>query len=131
MVNKEVLSMTEMWQPQKSKKYREDQIVEMLYELSGNKSAYTLNRDKLDIVHSFNESVKVEQSEIINLVIPEGTRNRLDVKVGDPNLRLCYGTTKCYRVRIVAMANKFPGFLSFSRFYPVSFLNPAAVISNE
>ena len=53
----------------------------------------------------------------------------LDVNVGEDNLKLCVMDSKCHKVRIIAMANKFPGFGGFSRFYPYAFMQPQAILT--
>jgi ABC-type antimicrobial peptide transport system permease subunit len=64
------------------------------------------------------------------LILPEGTRQFLNIEVGKPNLKLCNNNRKqCYKTRVVALANKFPGMLQFSSFPSISYLNPDSAIS--
>jgi hypothetical protein len=72
-------------------------------------------------------------SQIINVIIAEGVRDNLDVEIGHPNLKLCIscysGKKFCFRTRVIIMANKYPGFLKFSKYKPISYMSPVAVVS--
>lgn len=61
-----------------------------------------------------------KHSQIINIIVPEGIRNTLDINVGDPNLKLCTeDLLHCFRARVVMTTKKFPGFDSSSYQYVV------------
>lgn len=75
-----------------------------------------------------------QNKQIINLIVPESVYKALDVTIGKANQKLCFdrnGIPYCYRARIVAMARKFPAFVSFSRYYPFSFTSPDAIITTD
>lgn len=58
---------------------------------------------------------QAKESQIINIVVPEGLRNTLDITVGKSNLRLCTkDNLHCFRTRVVMTNKKFPGFDSSS-----------------
>lgn len=68
-----------------------------------------------------------KDTAILNIIIPEGTRNRLDISVGEDNLRLC-SHLKCIKVRVVMTVQKFPGFEASS--YPfIQFLSPSILVT--
>ena len=63
-------------------------------------------------------SDEAKESQIINIVVPEGIRNTLDITVGKSNLRLCTkDNLHCFRTRVVMTNKKFPGFDSSSYQY--------------
>ena len=92
-------------------------------------SNFTLKRDKDHLVTMndeeegpFYETDDV-QSQIINLIVPEGTKMYLGLHLQDPNLKLCWDQLgKCYRARVVVFAQKFPGHAKFSKYYQVNFI---------
>lgn len=55
----------------------------------------------------------------------------MSIKVGESNLKLCNSIDRslCYKTRVVALANKFPGFIFFSEFFPMVGFKADAVIS--
>ena len=62
--------------------------------------------------------------------MPEATRNYLNFKIGDKDLKLCMnGYGKCYRARIAVIASKFPGFAKFAKHYQLNFLKPQLLIN--
>jgi hypothetical protein len=80
-----------------------------------------INEKKTDKYYEEEEKL----SEVINIVIPEGTRNYLDLTIGDENLKLCHTHVgKCYRAKVVVMASKFPGFSLFSKHYQINYAYP-------
>lgn len=73
-----------------------------------------------------------DETQIINIIIPEGSRNYLGVEVGKPNLKLCINkNNQCYKARVIAMAKKFPGFQNFASFYPINFLGPEGIVCKD
>ena len=138
------LESTEMWQPyqnndQKQQSYYEPtQILDMMYRLQDDEKLTKFNRvrDERNIIDmtfpgrfnaSFDQFYQFEdkQSQIINIIIPEGTRSTLDITVGRENLQLCTKDLHfCFRTRVVMTTRKFPGFAS-SSYQFISFTKPS------
>ena len=66
---------------------------------------------------------------MINIIIPEGTRDRMDIKVGEDNMRICTWTLQhCFKTRVVMTTKKFPGFEASS--YPyITYTTPSVIIT--
>lgn len=106
--------------------------------MSDLESSYTFQRDEKHLVKMNDEETdnfydeEEKLSEVINIVVPEGSRNYLDLKIGDENLKLCQTRIgKCYRTKVVVLASKFPGFALFAKHYQINFLEPQVLISEN
>jgi len=144
------LESTEMWQPADDfesykRRYKEDEVLDMQDDIQKAKDVtiYEQERDPKDIVHfnksrsHFNVSVdefylmKEQESQIINFIIPEGTRDVLDLQVGEDNMKLCsYDLSHCFKARPVMTVRKFPGFAS-SSYQLISWTEPNVIISPQ
>ena len=117
-----------MWQPNtvnsNYKHFKENEVIEMLFQLADDPkmSNYEMTRDKHEVVDinsnrkekssdgSFYE-MEEREGEIINVIIASGTEQRIDAVVGKGIFKLCVdGIGHCFKARVIAMADKFPGF---------------------
>ena len=73
---------------------------------------------------------RAEPTQIINLLLPTGLSQTLDIQVGEPHLKLCLKGL-CFKARAVALVDTFPGVPNFSRYYYISYAQPNAVISED
>lgn len=68
-------------------------------------------------------------SQIINVIVPEGFRDQLNIKAGDEHYKLCLtGLGHCFRARIVVLASNWPTFATFSKYRFVSYIPQGAAI---
>jgi len=68
---------------------------------------------------------------VIDLILPSGEKNFLDVEVGNANLKLCTIKNKyCFRARAVMMAQKFPG-IFFTDYYSTVLIRNHGVTSER
>ena len=75
--------------------------------------------------------MKKQESQIINFIIPEGTRDVLDLQVGEDNMKLCsYDLSHCFKARPVMTVKKFPGFAA-SSYQLISWTEPNVIISPQ
>lgn len=93
---------------------------------------YVEKPDELNVIDT-NAGQKhfVYDSQVINLMVPEGLRNHFNSFAGQDNLKLCVDNMMehCFKARIVAMANKVPGTYRYSRYYPIGFMSPEVHIT--
>ena len=63
--------------------------------------------------------------------MPESSRKFLDIKIGEPSLKLCsFHEIDCYRARVVMTAVSFPG-IYMSGYYSQNFIASYPVVSQD
>lgn len=113
---------------------QEEDIVKVLYDVcqAFPYTYYMKRHDPFDVLSFQGEAQQAaEPQQIINLLLPTGLRQTLDIQVGRPHLRLCLGKGRCFRARAVGLVDTFPGVPNFSRYYYISFAQPNAVITED
>ena len=78
-----------------------------------------------------NRNWDLQYRPIINMIMPESSRKFLDIKIGEPSLKICsIKEVDCYRARVVMTVISFPNKL-MSGFYSMNFMATYPIISQN